>query len=241
MTPDLPRLYATLDNTWPAASTVAAGPWLLREGGGGGKRVSCITAEDGWSPDDLQAAEQAQRMMRQEPLFMIRAGETALDVALESRGYDLIDPVNLWVCKIGKLTETEPHRMSAFALWEPLAVMREIWAAGGIGPARVGVMERAMGPKTSIFGRVSDKPAGAGYCAIHDGIAMVHALEVLEAHRGKGLGRAMMRRAAIWAEGKGAQYMSLACLRDNDPANGLYASLGMTLVGQYHYRIKPGN
>ncbi|MCT4371656.1 GNAT family N-acetyltransferase [Yangia mangrovi] len=240
MTPDLPRLYATLDTTWPAASTVAAGPWLLREGGGGGKRVSCITAEDGWSPDDLQAAEQAQRMMRQEPLFMIRAGETALDVALESRGYEIIDPVNLWVCKIGLLTETPPHRMSAFALWEPLAVMREIWVAGGIGPARVGVMERARVPKTALFGRVSDKPAGAGYCAIHDGIAMVHALEVLEAHRGKGVGTAMMRRAAVWAESRGARYMSLACLTDNAAANGLYASLGMELVGQYHYRIKPG-
>lgn len=240
MTPDLPSLYATIDTTWPAASKVAAGPWLLRQGAGGGKRVSCITAEDGWSPDDLQAAEQAQRMMQQQPLFMIRAGETALDVALDSRGYELIDEVNLWACPIARLTQTPPHRMSAFSLWEPLAVMREIWAKGGIGPARVAVMERAECPKTALFGRVSDKPAGAGYCGIHDGIAMVHALEVLGAHRGKGVGKAMMRRAAIWAEDRGAKWMSVVCLRDNEAANGLYASLGMVLVGQYHYRIKPG-
>ena len=238
MTPDLPRLYAALDATWPAAAMVEAGPWRLREGAGGGKRVACTTAEGDWGPDDLHAAEKAQHLLGQVPLFMIRQGEVALDAALEAEGYALIDPVNLWLCPIARLTDRPLPRVTAFAVWEPLAVMREIWAAGGIGPARVAVMDRAAGPKTGIFGRMSDRPAGAGYCAVHDRIAMVHALEVLRAHRGMGLGKWMMRCAGIWAESQGAEWMALACLRDNHAANGLYAALGMDLVGQYHYRIK---
>lgn len=235
----LDALYAVVENTWPAAAAHRAGPWMLRQGAGGGQRVSAATVEDGFRSDDLIAAEDAMRMMGQHPLFMIRNGETELDAALEARGYAVKDPVNLWVCPIGQLTDTPIPPVKAYAVWEPLAVMREIWEAGGIGPGRVAVMERATCPKTGLFGRVDDKPAAAGYCGIHAGIAMVHALEVLEARRGKGLGKWMMRCAAIWAERQGADWMAVLCTKANGPANGLYAALGMKIVGDYHYRIAP--
>ena len=49
----------------------------------------------------------------------------------------------------------------------------------------------------------------------------------------------MMRRAALWAEAEGADWMSVLCTKANKGANKLYASLGMTAVGEYHYRILP--
>lgn len=239
MTPTAQTLYAVTEATWPPASQTFAGPWVLRDGAGGGKRVSAATAHSAWTEDDLPAAEAAMRMLGQTPLFMIREGEDALDAALAARGYDILDPVTLWACPIPQLTDTPLPRVTAFAIWEPLAIMRDIWAAGGIGRARIRVMERAQGPKTGLFGRTNDKPAGAGYCAIHDSIAMVHALEIAAAHRGKGLGKWMMRCAAFWAQKNGATWMSVICTQANGPANGLYASLGMTAVGHYHYRILP--
>ncbi len=239
MTPDVQTLYAVTEATWPPASATRAGPWTLREGAGGGKRVSAATAEGDWREDDLPAAETAMRLMGQDALFMLRDGETALDTALAARGYDVIDPVNLWLCPIDRLTDVAVPRVTAFAIWEPLAIMKDIWAAGGIGPARVAVMERAKGPKTGILGRVADKPAGAAFCAIHEGIAMVHAVEIAQAHRRKGLAAWMMRQAAHWAKANGAGWLSVLCTQANAPANGLYASLGMQVVGQYHYRILP--
>ena len=116
--------------------------------------------------------------------------------------------------------------------------MRDIWAAGGIGPARIDVLARADGPKTGLFGRSNNRPAATGFVAIHDRIAMVHALEVLERHRREGLGRHMMRQASFWAADQGATHMSVICTQANRGANALYTSLGMTLVGQYHYRRK---
>ncbi|MFZ5963069.1 GNAT family N-acetyltransferase [Thalassococcus sp. BH17M4-6] len=239
MTPDAQTLYDVTEATWPPAARTDAGPWVLRDGAGGGKRVSAATAQGDWQTDDVPAAEQAMRMLGQTPLFMIRQGEDALDAALAARGYQVIDPVTLWLCPIAKLTDKPLPRVTAFAIWEPLAIMREIWAAGGIGPDRLRVMARVTGPKTGIFGRTGDKPAGAGFCALHGDIAMVHALEIAPAHRRKGLGDWMMRCAAIWAEKQGAAWMSVLCTQANDGANGLYASLGMTAVGQYHYRILP--
>ncbi|MCI5111354.1 MAG: GNAT family N-acetyltransferase [Marivita sp.] len=239
MTPSVQTLYAVTEATWPPADRTPAGPWILRNGAGGGKRVSAATAEGDWREEDLAAAETAMRMLGQDALFMIREGEKALDAALAARGYEIIDPVNLWVCPIDRLTDTPIPRVLAFAIWEPLAIMRDIWAAGGIGPARIAVMERAKGPKTGILGRLNDKPAGTAYCAISQGVAMVHALEIAKSQRRKGMGAWLMRQAAHWAKDNGADWMSVICTQVNAGANGLYASLGMQVVGQYHYRILP--
>lgn len=239
MTQDTGPLFAAIDATWPAAATVRAGPWLLREGAGGGKRVSCTSLVGDWSTDDLAAAEQAQRLLGQDPLFMIREGEERLDAALATEGYGIVDPVALWLCPVEKLTDRPLPRVTAFAIWEPLAIMRDIWDEAGIGAARQAVMDRVRGPKTAIFGRVMDRSSGTGFCAIHEGIAMVHALEIIAACRGKGLGKWMMRCAAHWAAENGATHMAVLCVKDNAPANGLYASLGFECVGAYHYRLRP--
>jgi len=237
MTPDVHALYAVTEATWPASERMPAGPWMLRNGAGGGKRVSAATVEDAWREDDLVAAETAMGMMGQDPLFMIRQGDEALDTALAERGYAVIDPVNLWLCPIENLTDVPVPRVTAFSIWEPLAIMRDIWAEGGIGPERLAVMERVKEPKTGLFGRINDKPAGTAFCAVHDRIAMVHALEIVKAHRRRGMGDWLMRQAAHWARATGADWMSVLCTQANTGANGLYASLGMQLVGQYHYRI----
>ena len=176
--------------------------------------------------------------MGQDPLFMIREGQTALDEALQARGYDIIDPVYLRVCPVTDLTDMPIPRVTAFAIWEPLSIMCDIWAEGGIGPARIDVMKRANGPKTAILGRVDDKPAATAFAAIHDGVAMVHAVETRAAHRRKGMGKWVMRQAAHWAQKNGADWIAILVTTANKGANGLYESLGMEIVGTYHYRIK---
>ncbi len=99
-------------------------------------------------------------------------------------------------------------------------------------------MARAKGLKTGLLGRSKNRPAAAGFVAIHDRIAMVHALEVLGRHRREGVGRNMMRQAAFWAADHGATHMSVICTQANSAANALYSSMSYTLVGQYHYRRK---
>ena len=67
---------------------------------------------------------------------------------------------------------------------------------------------------------------------------MIHALEVLPHQRRQGVAGRIMRAAAIWAEEQGAHTISLIVTQANAGAGALYASLGMSLVGQYHYRIQ---
>lgn len=238
MTPDPDTLYAVAEATWPPAATHALGPVTLRDGAGGGKRVSAATVSGVVTQEDIARAEADMRARGQAPLFQVRAGEHDLDRMLEGRGYGIVDPVNVLVAPTSALTGARPPRLATFTVWEPLEIMREIWAEGGIGPARLAVMARVRGPKTGLFARHADQPAGTGFAAIAEGVAMVHALEVRAGHRRAGVGRLMMVQAALWAEAQGARHLAVLCTRANTAANGLYAAMGFVVAGAYHYRQK---
>jgi GNAT superfamily N-acetyltransferase len=228
-------LLAVTEATWPAAAVHIAGGFRVREGAGGGQRVSAATAEAVWSDADIDAAVAAQRALGQSPLFMIRPGEGALDAALAQRGYAIKDPVNLYDAPVSALLGDAP-RLSAFTIWPPLAIMRDIWAEGAIGPERIAVMERVDGPKTAILGRLNDRAAGAAFVAIHRETAMLHALHVVPGQRRQGSAVNMMRMAARWAQDHGAKRFSVLVTKANLAANALYSSLEMQVVGEYHYR-----
>ena len=166
---------------------------------------------------------------------MIRDGDDALDALLDAQGYRINDPVVLYAIDIAALTALPVPPVSAFTLWPPLAIMADLWAAGGIGPARIAVMNRVNGPKTGILTRASDQPAGTAFVAIHDNFAMTHAIEVTAPLRRQGVGVNILRMAAHWAQDHEATHLTLAVTRANAAANHLYSSLGMQVVGYYHY------
>ncbi len=232
------HLMQVCDATWPAARVVQSGPWTLREGRGGGKRVSAATANTPEAAADIPGAEAAMRALGQRPLFQIRGEDAALDTALAERGYAKVDPTILRAAPIAKLIDKPVPRVTAFAIWEPLAIMAEIWRAGGIGPERLAVMARA-GLKTGILGRANDKPAGVAFAGLHGETCMVHALEVLPRSRRQGVAGWMMRAAAFWAHQNGAQQMAVLVTEANRGANTLYEALGLYPVGGYHYRQSP--
>lgn len=234
-----PDWFSVIDSTWPAARYERRGAWMLREGQGGGSRVSATTCEALLSDPEaeISAAEEAMTELGQALIFQIRPGEEAFDAMLKERGYVVKDPVTIYACSVDALCDVAIPRVTVLHIWEPLAIMREIWAEGGIGPERLDVMTRARGPKTSMLGRLKDKPGGVAFAAIHEGIAMVHAVEVLVHQRRSGMGRWFMRAAAFWARDNGAHTLSVMCTTANEAANALYSSIGMQVVGDYHYRF----
>ena len=239
MMPDAHTLYDVIDGTWPAASMQAVGAFKIREGKGGGKRVSAATAlRSDWTGKDIQNAEAAMEALGQSPLFMIREGDELLDVVLDEHGYKIVDPVVMYAAPVHDLSRNVPPRVSTFAVWEPLAISYFIWKAGGIDAARWEVMKRPKGPKTAILGRWNDSPAGTAFAAIHDDIAMVHAVEIVPEQRRQGMAEKLMAQAAIWAQKNRASHISAVCTVENDAANALYRKLGMTEIGRYHYRLK---
>lgn len=235
--PSQPELFKAMDATWPAADWHRAGPWLVREGQGGGKRVSAASATGPVQDHDIDLAETLQQKLGQTPLFLIRPGDEALDSLLAIRGYRVVDPVWLRAAPVEGFPA--PDLMYSFPHWPPLQLARDIWADTGIGPERQAVMDRVQGPKTCFMACAPDhldRAAGTAFVSLSGRVAMIHAVEVLPSLRRQGSAHNMLRSAAWWAQANGADWLALAVTQGNDIANGLYASLNMGIVGQYHYR-----
>lgn len=234
----LARLLEVSEGAWPPAKRWQSDDLILREGQGGGQRVSAATAQALLSDERIDEAARAMADMGQVPLFQVQEGQEALDDQLDRLGYESRDRTHAYVIPIERLTDRPLPRVTAFTIWEPLAIMKEIWATDGIGPDRLTVMDRAA-RKTGVLGRWNEKPGGVAFVGLHEGIAMVHALVVLPHQRRQGLAQWLMRAAALWAQGEGASHMAVLCVADNGPANALYERLGFRRVGSYHYRRKP--
>lgn len=230
-------LTALIDATWPAKSICEVDGWMIRSGAGGGSRVSAATALAGTSLDTHGCAKEAMKALGQTPVFMVRTGEEALDRALAEAGYAIKDPVTYYTAPIATLTTQRPPPVTSFEVWPPLAAQVEIWAAGGIDDARLAIMHRAKGPKTTVLGRTDDSPAGTAFAAITGDTAMLHGIETAQDFRRKGVARTMITALAFWAQDHGAQTITLLVTRANIGANALYTSMGFSASGGYHYRI----
>ncbi len=237
MTPSAVSLDAVLTATWPAAETRACGAVTVRRSPGGGSRVSAATQDTDALPDpgDIDAAAAMMRGWGQVPRFRIRAGQARLDALLAARGYRRHDPTTIHVAPLAALPGPPP-RLTAFAIWPPLAIQTDIWRAAGIGPDRWAVMHRAPGPRTAILGRIADRPGGTAFVAALGDTAMVHALVVRPQMRRRGLARSMIAQAAAWARHIGCTHIAVAVTQDNAAAGALYAGLGLTEACAYHYR-----
>lgn len=175
----------------------------------------------------------------QKPLFMIRDGDDDLDQHLAGLGYMIKDPVTMYAGRLADMSIQRPPPVTSFEVWPPLHCQKEIWQEGGIGPARLDVMGRVIGPKTTLLGRIEDAPAATAFVAIYNDTAMIHALEVRQDKRRRGLARMLTHAACLWAQDQGAGVITLVTTTANVGANKLYSSLGMQVVGHYHYRTKP--
>lgn len=230
MTPE--TLSEVMEATWPPARAWRAGAFTFRDGAGGGKRVSAASCEGEWTEADLARLEASPQ-----PLALIRPKDAALDAALGARGWRVVDPVLAYAAPVAALTADLPP-LAAFPHWPPLAIAASIWDEGGIGPARLAVMERVAGAKAAILARREDRPAGVAFAACHGAEAMLHAVEVRPDQRRQGVGETLLRAGANWAALQGATRLSLVVTERNVAARALYTRLGLQVVGQYHYRMK---
>lgn len=229
-------LWAAIEASWPAASSAPIGPFIWRDGAGGGNRVSAATAQ---SQPDCAALETIERKFASKgraPLFQIRRGDDAFDKLLADRGYDSVDATLCLAQSVDAFELPTPER--AYVSWPPIAAQRHIWHCGGIGAARIDVMARVEIPKTTVLARDGETPAGTAFMASLGSICVIHALEVPPHCRRKGVARSLMSQAAAWAKTNKATTLAALVTRANSDAHALYSSLGMREIDHYHYRRK---
>jgi len=235
--PTTQDLFDAMDTTWAPFATHDAGPFLLREGRGGGQRVSAASLSgDGFESFDIDKAADEMAKLGQQSLFQVRPEQNRLDEALASRGYSIVDPVTLYVAKTVELAKLPQRPESLLSGPIALEMMARIWARGGISRERIDVMDRVKTAKRYMLLRFDNHAAGAGFVAKDGDIAMLHALEVAPIARRQGIGNTATAFAGQWAAEQGATWLALATVKDNAAACALYENMGFVAVTSYHYR-----
>lgn len=237
--PALPDLLEALEATWPPLEVARFGGLIVGRGAGGGGRLSSVRQAGEWDRADLDAALARQDAWGEAPLVRVLDGQEALAAAARARGMRPRQPTAILAAPLTPLAVGTIPRMTAFAHWPPLAAQRDLWQAHDITPARQQAMARHAGPHVALLGRHADRVAGTGFCAVSGAVAGLHAMVVDPAMRGVRLGEHMLRHAAAWAQGQGAQVMALAVTRENAPALRLYARLGFRELAGYTYFHAP--
>lgn len=82
-------------------------------------------------------------------------------------------------------------------------------------------------PASTVLAAVGDGALHGTVMVGHDGHrGWVYYLAVPEAHRGRGVGRALMRAAEDWVAGRGVPKLQLLVRAENTVALGFYSRLG---------------
>jgi GNAT superfamily N-acetyltransferase len=233
------ELFAALEATWPARSRERVGPWVIRDGAGGGSRVSAATAEGPVAPGDVAGVVAAMAAHGQPPLVQVRNGQADLDALLAALGWRIADPTLVLAVPCGTRATADPAHEGG-TIWPPDATARRLWDALGIGTTRQAVMDRVIVPKTVLVARIDGKPAGLAFVAVAGPVGMVHAMAVDPAFRRRGLARRILASAGDWARSQGARTVALAVTEQNVAARALYTSAGFAPVTGYHYRVADG-
>ncbi|HEY0417511.1 MAG TPA: GNAT family N-acetyltransferase [Gaiellaceae bacterium] len=111
-----------------------------------------------------------------------------------------------------------------------VATLREPWGDEDIAAQLAGAQRRAAGVVPTRYFAATDGGETAGWCEVYlrDGVAQIENVEVLEEHRGRGLGRAIVQHALDEAL-RAAEVVFLEALADDWPRE-LYARLGFVAV-----------
>ncbi|MEM6438398.1 MAG: GNAT family N-acetyltransferase [Pseudomonadota bacterium] len=237
--PEEAELAEAMAVTWPPASVddAAAPGWRLRDGRGGGKRVSAATSLGGRDPAPVAAAMRARG---ERPMIQVPGSDGEMNAALEAAGWAEVDATVLYVAPSAQMAALPLQTGLRFAMGTArLALLAEIWEAEGIGAARQAVMDRCAAPKAVLMARTDDVTAGAGFVAVHGRLALLHAVVVRPEARRRGAGRSRLAAAGRFGLDQGAGWTGLAVAAANAPARALYEAAGMTEAASYLYRVAP--
>jgi len=226
------------DLCWPPIRKKTVGPWVIREGGGGGRRVSSTTPIGDYSKEDILLAEREMQALGQPNIFQIRNKDEDLDILLKEKGYSLVDKTVIYTGNIVEISGLRVPPVTTFNVWPYLSIMKSIWEKGGITDARLSVMRRCNVRKTAILGRIENKAAGCAFISQSEGVSIIQSVFVLPQYRRKGLSRYIISEAAKWGVGEGTSYLALMTSKYNRKARNLYDGLGMKMIDTYHYRVK---
>lgn len=233
---------------WPPKETARDDGWLLRAAGSGTRRVNSVQTLVFAADSDLDRAVgrvEAWYARRELPAcFQLtdRSAPARLDAALGARGYVRLPSVSVFVLNPAGVEATKGARIELQTRPTPQvmnAVCDPYW-----GPearrARAELFARIRRPHVYAVLLEGNQPVAGGLCVVVGELAGIFTLRTAVAARGRGHGRAVLRRLVVWARHAGAKEVYLQVEDDNLPAQALHRPLATQRAYGYWYREAGG-
>lgn len=241
-------------NAWPALATQHYDGWLLKYSNGYTKRANAVYPIYDSTIDYDQKIDFCEKYYEQlglETTFKMNDSDMlrTLDMALEDKGYHVIDPTDVMIMNLSDYDVIEDH-------YQVTAGYDDSWAmtyANLIGItgeddqsdlARQTIkdmLQHISFPNFYITFMEGEAPVAIGYGVVEGGNLGVYNIVVGEAYRGKGYGDRVMN--AVINEGikLGATETYLQVVCANQVAVNLYKKLGYEKLYTYWYRRREKN
>ncbi len=227
---------------WPAGETCDVDGWLWRYSGGGSQRANSVSAlhyRGSDVEDTIDKIEHLYRERRAPVRFQVGfplSEPEDLDARLAARGYVIHDPVTTLVKPV------EPVAMPAASVLSdsPSEGWLKVYLSN-VSPSRRPFAEAILArvPAPCIFAEVrgEGETIATALGVLHEGAVIAECVGTSASARRKGAASAVMLALEAWGGAQGARTIGLQAVTTNVPAQGLYAALGYTAAGAYHYRF----
>ncbi|MFN3743557.1 MAG: GNAT family N-acetyltransferase [Hyphomicrobiaceae bacterium] len=227
---------------WPAGETREVDGWLWRYSGGGSQRANSVSALHYRGRDVEHAIDEIERLyaergapVRFQVGFPI-SEPLDLDARLAARGYVIHDPVTTLV----KPVEAVPLPADVTLGDAPSQGWMAVYLSNISAdrrPFAAAILTRVPAPRVFAEVRRQGETIATALGVLHDGAVIAECVGTAAAARRQGAASAVMQAVEAWAAELGARTIGLQAVTTNMPAQGLYAALGYTAAGTYHYRF----
>ena len=231
----------------PPIESGSIGGWLLRAAVGfTGRANSMLPLGDPGLPlgEAVDLMEAWYRSRGLPPLVTVY-GDLDVDLSagpisgpLLDRGYESLQPTRVMTAPVTR-SRAWPDLPHGYQVEQIDRLTDDVLAVSEDRVAEFGAAARRVleGPPSQAFLCVYDDavPVAVVRVPVHDGWAGLFGLNVVPAHRGRGLGRQLADAALAFASGRGASAMYLQVTEDNVDARRLYESAGFTDHHAYCY------
>lgn len=233
---------------WRAPDSRWLGRWLLRAAGGWTGRANSVLplGSPGLPLDDALAQVTAWYAGHGLPprMSLPLPVREPLGRALANRGWVAYNPTQVLTGAVAATlasTAELDHGLDVILDTAPSSAWLTAYHYRGAALPPVAV-EVLTGADRPVFAAVRDggEVVAVARAVIDAGWAGVTAVEVVPAHRRRGLALVVMRALAEWARDGGAERMWLQVADDNAAALGLYRRLGFGPHHRYQYLLGPG-
>ena len=227
---------------WPAGETCDVDGWLWRYSGGGSQRANSVSALYYRGADverTIDEIEELYRVRRAPVRFQVGfplSQPEDLDARLAARGYVIHDPVTTLV----KPIEAVAMPASVILRDAPSEGWSEVYLSN-VSPDRrpfaAAILARVPAPRVFAEARGESGVVATALGVLHEGAVIAECVGTAASARRQGAASAVMRALEAWGVAQDARTIGLQAVTTNAPAQGLYAALGYTAAGTYHYRF----